>query len=152
HAVAARALRRALRAVDGELPADALGWLWLASRVAQVLYDEERWAALSERMLQLTRAAGAQSVLPIAFGARIVQLVSAGDRDAGASAKADVEAARGGQPAYGALVLAAWQGREEETLAVHAMVIREATARGEAFALTHAGAALAVLYNGLGRY
>ncbi|MGH7512897.1 MAG: helix-turn-helix transcriptional regulator [Gemmatimonadales bacterium] len=53
---------------------------------------------------------------------------------------------------YGPLMLAAWQGREAETVQLIAATTGEMVARGEGQWLTAAAWATAVLNNGLGRY
>ena len=60
-------LRRALSTfrneqISGE---EALRWLWLASRTAVDLWDDETWDVLSTRHVQLARDAGALTVLPM---------------------------------------------------------------------------------------
>jgi DNA-binding CsgD family transcriptional regulator len=80
----------------------------------------------------------------------------AGELTAVASLSAEVETvteATGSQLApYGALLLAAWQGRETEASDVIEATIDEVVPRGEALGLTTAQWATAVLYNGLGHY
>jgi hypothetical protein len=53
---------------------------------------------------------------------------------------------------YGALLLAAYQGRPAEALPLIATVTSDALARGEGLGLHHANWATAILENGLGRY
>ena len=53
---------------------------------------------------------------------------------------------------YGALLLAAWQGRESEALALIQATATEALRRGEGFGLIITGFTEAMLYNSLGRY
>ncbi|HEY2651791.1 MAG TPA: AAA family ATPase, partial [Solirubrobacteraceae bacterium] len=49
---------------DGMSRGEGRRWLWLASRVAAFLWDDEAWDMLSARFVQLARDAGALSVLP----------------------------------------------------------------------------------------
>jgi len=51
-----------------------------------------------------------------------------------------------------AMLLAAWQGRQQEASELLRATVREATARGQGFVVDFANCAAAVLYNGLGRY
>jgi DNA-binding CsgD family transcriptional regulator len=53
---------------------------------------------------------------------------------------------------FGRLVLAAWRGRETETIEIHADAVREATVRGNDAEVALAQLALSVLHNGLGNY
>jgi len=80
----------------------------------------------------------------------------AGDLGAVASLSTEVKAvneATGSQLApYGALLLAAWRGREAEAFQVIEATIEEVLPRGEALGLTATRWVAAVLYNGLGRY
>src|ERR687895_587349 len=55
-------------------------------------------------------------------------------------------------PPYGALILAAWRGREAEATRLIEATMTEVLARGEAYALATSEWARALLYNGLGRY
>jgi DNA-binding CsgD family transcriptional regulator len=50
------------------------------------------------------------------------------------------------------MLLAAWQGREQEASELIRAIVRAATALGQGFAVDFANCAAAVLYNGLGRY
>jgi ATP/maltotriose-dependent transcriptional regulator MalT len=85
-----------------------------------------------------------------------VALIFAGELTTAAElvdeATAVIEATESGLAPYAALALAAWRGREEEARIITATCIAEVTRRGEGNWLTVAHWALAVLYNGLGRY
>ena len=72
YAAGAPTLRRAVDAFRGEDISRGEGrrWLWLASRVAAFLWDDESWDVLSARFVQLARDAGALSVLPLALTTR----------------------------------------------------------------------------------
>src|SRR5689334_4335872 len=81
YAAGAPILRRAIDGFrDEEISRrDGRRWLWLASRVAAFLWDDENWDMLSARFVQLTRDAGALSVLPLALTTRSGLQVLAGD-------------------------------------------------------------------------
>ncbi len=66
-AAAIPTLRRALRAFLDQ-PPDALElhWMWFASRAAQDLWDADALRALADRQVELARAEGVLTVLPIA--------------------------------------------------------------------------------------
>jgi DNA-binding CsgD family transcriptional regulator len=152
------AMRRALQAfVAQAAPADEdLRWLWLACRMAQELWDEELWHALSTRALELTRAAGALRLLPIANTYRASmhiyegRFVDAAELIQGADVL--VEAGDLAPLKVAALVLAAWRGDEAAALSMSAAGRREATARGEGMGLGVLGFSTALLLNGCGKH
>jgi DNA-binding CsgD family transcriptional regulator len=131
-------------------------WLWLAARVAAFLWDDEAWDVLSARFLQLTRDAGALSVLPLALTTRSGVQVLAGDF-ATASSLVDelvaVNEATGASLApYAALARVSLQGREAEAVQLIEAATREVVRPGEGQGLAFIQWVTAVLYNGLGRY
>ncbi|HEX8929208.1 MAG TPA: LuxR C-terminal-related transcriptional regulator, partial [Actinomycetota bacterium] len=136
-------------------------WLWLAcpvapEPVAPELWDYDAWRELADRAVRLARDAGALTVLPVALSYRAGVHVHAGEfgRAAALIGEADAIArATGNAPLrYTSLMLVAWQGDEKDAVETIEASIRDATARGEGRALGLAGYALAVLYNGHGRY
>jgi DNA-binding CsgD family transcriptional regulator/tetratricopeptide (TPR) repeat protein len=148
-------LRRALAAFrDIDLTPDVLRWFWLAHITAGSLWDEQTLD--NERHLQLARDVGALSTLPLALAVRIGAHVLAGELRAAGSLVSELEVvteATGIPTApYGALLLAAWQGREGEALELIDEATAEALRRGEGFGLIIIGTATALLYNSLGRY
>jgi DNA-binding CsgD family transcriptional regulator len=158
HAAGAPTLKRALRAFRGQHISreEELRWLWLAGRTAALLWDYETWDVLSARHVQLARETGALTVLPIALNSRIGLHAVAGELAAAASLVEEVEAvlqATGteGLP-YGALTLAAWQGREAQASELIEASMTGVLRRGEGMGLAVIQWASAVLYTGLGRY
>jgi len=152
-------LRQALNAFCSErLPNDeAIRWFWLACHVAATdLWDDEIWDALSARQVQLARDAGALTVLPIALATRIALHLIAGELAAAASLVEELAAileATGSYLApYGALLLAAWCGHEDEVSELIEASMSGVVARGEGLGLSDIEWASAMLYNGLGRY
>jgi DNA-binding CsgD family transcriptional regulator len=151
-------LKRALSAIRSEDVSrdNGLGRLWSAGRAAVDVWDDETWELLVTRHVELARAAGALAVLPVALNARAAVHVSAGELAAAEALLAEagtVSVATGSQHApYGALALAAWQGREAKALELFETTVRDVTPRGEGLGLTAVHWASAVLYNGLGRY
>jgi DNA-binding CsgD family transcriptional regulator len=151
-------LKRALSAFRDEpmSDADALRWLWLACRVARALGDDASWDSLTDRQVRLARKAGALSLLPIALMERFGVQLFFGDLGEARSLVAEAEAvaeATGSRLAHqGAIVLAAWRGREVEVTALIAADREEVEHRGEGLWLIATAWASAVLYNGLGRY
>src|SRR6266581_5501609 len=150
-------LRRALLAFRSEdiSAEEGLSWLWLASRAAMAVWDDETWHILASRHVKLARDAGALSELPLAVRSRILLHAHAGELEQGAAliAEAQVVAeATGSQLApYGATGVAAWRGHEAEATELIAANMDGVTSRGEGRGVTSQYAA-ALLYNGLGRY
>jgi DNA-binding CsgD family transcriptional regulator len=151
-------LERALTAFRAEdLPAEeGIRWLWLASATALDVWNDETWAMLSARHVQLARDAGALTVLPLALTSRVLVHLFAGELAAAALLVDEVDAiieATGSRLApYGRLLLLAWQGREPEASEVIEATTGEAEARGEGLGLTVIQWTTAVLCNALGRY
>ncbi len=131
-------------------------WLWLACHVAAMLWDDEALYVLAERAVRLSREAGALSMLPAALNTVASVLVLTGDLARAAELTAEETAitqATGAPPLPNArLMLAAWRGRQPETLELYAAMVEEATGRGEGATVGLAQATLAALHNGLGNY
>jgi DNA-binding CsgD family transcriptional regulator len=151
-------LKRALSAFRSEHISreEEIRWLHIACRTAVDLWDDESWYVLATRHVQLAREAGALSELPIALNTQIGVHLNAGEFSAAAALIQEVEAANeatGSHVApYGALALAAWQGREAEATELFEASIKEVVPRGEGAGLTAIQWATAQLYNSLGRY
>jgi tetratricopeptide (TPR) repeat protein len=150
-------LRRALSSFGRGMSAEEeLRWLWLARIAALHLWDDDGWDALSRRYVRLAREAGAISELPLALSSRAYMLLFAGDLIAAESLVEEVEAATeatGSNLApYGALGLAALQGREAGASDLIEATRKDVALRGEGIGITVAEWANAVLYNGLGHY
>ncbi|MDT5366383.1 MAG: hypothetical protein QOC62_814 [Mycobacterium sp.] len=151
-------LNRALNAFQSESIAmeEEIRWLHLACRTAVDLWDDQAWEVLSIRHVQLARAAGTLSELPIALNTRIGVHLNAGELTAAASLVDEVETviqATGSQVApYGAVGLAAWEGREADAAELFEATTKEVVRRGEGVGLTAIAWASAQLYNSLGRY
>ncbi len=151
-------LREALEAFpqdDGNNPANNR-WLWLACRIAADLWEHEIWEELATRGVRRARETGALSVLPAAASVRAGVHIHAGEfAEAWALAE---EAYAVTQASGSALVMqarplvAAWRGDEGQALALIESARRNATARGQGFALSILECANALLFNGLGRY
>jgi DNA-binding CsgD family transcriptional regulator len=158
YSAAAPTIKRALGAFPGEAGSseDELRWLWLACRTAVDLWDDEAWEALVTRHLRLARESGALTVLPLALSQSISVLTYSGQLAEASSLieemQAAVEATESELPPYGALMLAAWQGREPDVSAIIETIRSEVVPRGEGLGRTVSHWARALLYNGLGRY
>ena len=135
---------------------EGLRWLQLACRTAVDLWDDDAWEALSIHHVTLARDAGMLSELPIALNTRVGVHLNAGELAAAASLVDEVEMiieATGSQIVpYGAVGLAAWQGREAPATELFEASMKEVLRRGEGVGLTAIAWARAQLYNSLGRY
>jgi DNA-binding CsgD family transcriptional regulator len=138
-----------------ELTARDTRWLWLACRLTQDLWDDELWHVLATSGVAAARDAGALSVLPMALTYRAAHHVHAGVFGVAAAVieEADaITAATDMAPLkYAALMLAAWRGDEADAQEIEAMTAT-VTARGEGMGVGINEWALALLYNGNGRY
>ena len=158
YAVGAPILAKALSAFRHEDVSTELGFRWmpLACRMANDVWDDDSWHALSDRLIELAREAGALTVLPVALLLGMTIQLLAGEFAIAASmaqeAGAVARATRNPQSPYGPLLLAAWQGRDAEAGQLVAAATGEMVARGEGQWLTVAHWAAAMLNNGLGRY
>ena len=155
YAAGAPILRRALTAFRNKeaCPEEGLRWLPLACRVSHDVWDDESWSALSARLIELAREAGALTVLSTALRSGVGSQLLAGEFAVAASIAEEAEAvARAtGNPAepYGRLILAAWRGQEAEARQLIAATTAQMVARGEGQWLTAAHWATAVLANSL---
>ncbi|WP_245666651.1 AAA family ATPase [Actinomadura latina] len=150
-------LRRAQRAFLDQAP-DALEvhWMWFASRAAQDLWDARALRALADRQVELARAEGLVTVLPIALSLQMLAQTVDGDLDAAEASCDEIDAIKDVTghplPQYGRLFLAAYRGRAEETERWAARIRADARTRGEGYGLSAVNFAEAILYNGLGRF
>jgi DNA-binding CsgD family transcriptional regulator len=153
YAAGAPMLKRALTASPGRTISseDALRWM-----AAIDLWDDQMWEVLATRHLQLARETGALTELPFALNARSAGHTFAGELPAAASLIGEAhvvnEAIGSHFPPYGALLRAAWRGRESEASRLIEATREEVVLRGEAYGLSVTEWASAVVYNGLGRY
>ncbi|MFJ4223765.1 ATP-binding protein [Microbacterium sp. NPDC089695] len=129
-------------------------WMWLATRSAAGFYDAERGRELALRNVRLARELGALTTLPGALAALAGTFVLTGELALASEAAeegAAITEATGALPQpFGELMVAAWCGREAETLRL--FTTRTQTARAESAAVATAHYALAVLHNGRGDY
>ncbi len=148
YAAAAPVLRRAVTAFRGTAVSreERIRWLWLASRAAVSLWDDEAWDALSALHIEMVREAGALSELPVALSTRIAVAVNLGDLSGAASLadeqRAVSEAMGSHLVSYGALLISAWQGDERTFTELATPAARTAVT----------GWWRTVLFNGLGRF
>ena len=157
-AVGAPMVKRALNAFRSEIMSteERLRWLWLACRAAHEVWDAESWLGLGTQFVELARNAGALTMLPHALAMRAGMHLFAGELDAAATLleeeQAIVKAMGIARPAYVAVALPAWMGREAETREQIEATTSQAVDLGEGQWLTLVEWSSAVLYNGLGRH
>jgi DNA-binding CsgD family transcriptional regulator len=158
HAAGVPMLQKAVRAFRSADAAhtDLLRWAFLACHAALALWDDESYRALSIRQIELARATGALSVLPMSLTFRIRAHGHAGELDAAASMMLELEAVTNAtgikRPPYAAIALAAWRGREAEARRLMDESIEAVSVTGEGNGLTFIEGNSAVLCNALGRY
>ena len=155
--VAAPVLREATSAfASPDVPvAQRLRWGWMVPMAGASLWDYQGYT-LVEAPVQLAREVGALDRLPMLLNQLADAAVWRGDFTAAASLIAEADAvceATGARvPPYGALMLAAYRGREAEAAELIQATVERAAAAGQGAAVTWAYWAAMRLYNGLGRY
>jgi DNA-binding CsgD family transcriptional regulator len=156
--VGAPVLKRALRALRDEDTGTEEGIRrhWLAALAAAFLWDDEAYDALTARQIQVARDVGALTMLPIALGTRVGFHLWAGELQVAAALAEESEAVAratfGRVVPYAPLVLAAFQGREDDVKRLIQTSTKDFMATGEGMGLTMVQQATAVLSNGLARY
>ncbi|HEX6453173.1 MAG TPA: AAA family ATPase [Trebonia sp.] len=163
YAAAAPSLRRALDlllALDVSA-GEARRWRFLASgrvgmTIAVELCDWESLHALTAGQAQIARETGALVQLRSATMGLAASQIMQGELSAAARLIDEehlLAEATGTPPiTHNAMILAAWQGREQRASALVEAAVREGTAREQGYAVHFAQCAAAVLYNGLGLY
>ncbi len=135
---------------------ERLQWSWLAGRAAGYVWDYDSWDVLTSRQVEVARDLGALTVLPLTLSTRAGVRLFAGDLAEAALLVDEVQAATDASdnkhPAYAALAVAAFRGREVEALELIEASTKDSLARGEGMALTVTLWATAALRNGLGQY
>jgi DNA-binding CsgD family transcriptional regulator len=157
NAAALPMLRRAIDSARRDTSKDdQLSSLWQVGVAALHVWDDESWEVLSTRHVELARATGALTELPLALSSRAVMHVLAGELTAADALAHEVQAvtdAIGSSLApYGAIALAAFRADEAGLSELTEATTKDAMTRGEGIALTVAQWQNAVLNNGLGRY
>jgi DNA-binding CsgD family transcriptional regulator len=150
-------LQEALNRFDDRMPAAAqIQLFWLATITAAQVWDDARWEDLAERHVDLVRGTGLLTELPLALSSLAVLnlfkgRVSTAARQIDETAVA-IEATAAAVSPWGALVLAAFRGREHDALPLLKGAATDATRRGEGVGLTMIAWGRAVLHNGLREY
>jgi DNA-binding CsgD family transcriptional regulator len=135
---------------------EVLRWGWMAPAAAVMVWDHDTCVAAATRSVELTREAGALTVLAVSVNVMGQAVALGGEFGTAASLAAEADAvteASGTRVApYGGLVLAGLQGREVGASRLIDDTIQEYTASGQGTAVQYARWARALLLNGLGRY
>jgi DNA-binding CsgD family transcriptional regulator len=150
-------LRRALEACrDDERDRYSDRWLWLASRIAAILFEDDLVYTLAERHVRLARRVGALADLPAALFMQSVTLALTGELARAAEVAAEGTAiahAIGTVPLPQAeLVVAGWRGDDAGAAFIDATLARAAVEHLDDNAVSIAHYALAVLHNARGDY
>lgn len=156
-------LRRALVAFAREEPrsrsaggSDSHRWLWLVSRTAMAVFDDELAQTLADRHVRLARETGALATLPAALLVHSVMLVLAGELSRASELAAQQTAITTSTTAvplqHAQLILAAWRGQSGEVAEIHTTLVNDAARRGDETEVSLAQYGMAVLHNGQGDY
>jgi DNA-binding CsgD family transcriptional regulator len=153
---ALEAFREHVFTVETVRAGDAGNWLWLATRTASALFDDELLIVLADRYVQLARDAGALATLPSALVTATCTRIYAGDLSRAAEfadEAAAIAKVSGAMPlSYARTLLDAWRGSDSQATAAYATCLTGATPRSRGADATIATLAMAVLHNGRGTY
>lgn len=164
HAASLATLRDALALIRTEAErggTEIMRWFWQAFPIVQEsaaheLWDDDVWHQLATHAVRLARGAGALAVLPLALVYRAGVHVQAGEFAAATALIEEADAittATGYAPVkYHSVLLAALRGDESQASTLIESARRDGVARGEGRVVGLTNFAVAVLYNGLGRY
>ncbi len=135
---------------------EVLRWGWLATIAAVVVWDYDSCLAVATRGVRLARECGALTVLAVALNIEAQALAMRGDFSEAAQCLSEAEGvieATGTQVLqYGALYLAAYEGRVAEVASIAEATVRAATAGGQGNAIGFAEVARAMIANGGAMY
>ena len=133
-----------------------LRWGWLASRAANILWDNDRCLEISMRAVQVARDAGALEVLVMVDNACGQAAAIGGDFATAAVFTTELDAVKEATASriapLAALALAGVRGKQPGASQLMGSVIMQGTAEGQGTAIQYAHWANSVLMNGLGRY
>jgi DNA-binding CsgD family transcriptional regulator len=147
-------LRRALQAIRDDH--DEIRWLWLASRLASELWEDEICDELATRHVELARSTGALADLPMAVTYQAITHLHAGAFADAAGLIEEVETLTswtGEAPLkYSDGLLMAWRGQRETWDMLLGFAIPNLTERGEGRGLTASDFMISLLSNATGDY
>ena len=150
-------LKRAMSALHAEPESggDDLRVLFFAIQVARACWDDEHWYLLSSRYVRQARDCGALTELPRALSVHGEFLEQSGELAAAAAVFEEanaIAAATGAAPTWGSPYGMAVADEEDIAIERIEAAYREASRTGDGDRMLTTQRALAVLYNGLGRY
>jgi DNA-binding CsgD family transcriptional regulator len=135
---------------------EMLRWGWLATRAANILWDQDRCLEIGRRAVQIARDSGALEVLGVADNTYGQAAAFAGDLATAALLAAEVDAVKEATltriAPHAGLALAGIRGREDDATELIEGMVAAAAAGGQGTAVDYARWASSVLMNGLGRY
>jgi DNA-binding CsgD family transcriptional regulator/tetratricopeptide (TPR) repeat protein len=135
---------------------DNITWCWLACQLAMDLWDDGACANIADGLGAVARRTGALTILPFALNYSAAHQLFAGRFDIAEQLVDEanrITVATGSVPiADFSVLIAAWRGDDDKTNQLRTMIIPDATARGEGFAVEAAEWAAATLHNGNGDY
>lgn len=162
YAAGVPALRVAVEAFGDESETgDASGsrgdrWLWLASRTAVGILDDELVYLLASRHVRLARETGALATLPAALSFLVSVLTLTGELDRAGELAAEsiaISEAIGAAPLrHGPVMLAAWRGDDAGAAHLTDITRRDSANPQGGGEIAVAEYAMSVLHNGLGNY
>jgi len=153
-----RTLSRALASIRDVEPSErrAVPWLRVSFSAASAAWDLDAWDAVSLRLIEISRSAGDYSELPIALSSLALVQLFAGDLRAAAitvQEMATITSVTGEQVSpYGAIALAAVQGREADLHDLISATVPAAERRSEGTGLAIAYWGAALLNNSKGNF
>jgi DNA-binding CsgD family transcriptional regulator len=131
-------------------------WLAAAMRTAIDLADEEAWSVLANHTVQMARQNGTLAVMPRTLMQLAAVHTFSGRFDAAEAAIQEGEAicaAMGAPPVpHTRLLLAGWRGRLDETTALTATAVADATPREEGLVIMTSSLSTALQHIALGHY
>jgi DNA-binding CsgD family transcriptional regulator len=135
---------------------ELLRWGWLATAGAVAVWDYDTCLAIASRGVELARESGALAFLAVAVNVLTQVVALGGDFEAATLLIGEAEAVKEATGTliapYGALVLAALQGREADVSSLIDATITDARAGGQGTAVQYATWARSVRLNAAGRY
>ncbi|WP_019179861.1 helix-turn-helix transcriptional regulator [Microbacterium yannicii] len=141
---------------NGPSTPETLRWLLFGSVLASELWDLDQWLAVATRHVAVVRETGTLTDLPLAIDALTTVQLFAGDLKGAAAlieeAKIICEAIGSPQARLGPLLLAVFQGREDEARSLIDETLPDATSRGQGAAVLVINWYHALLCNSLSLY
>jgi DNA-binding CsgD family transcriptional regulator len=160
YAAAAPSLRQAVAAwaswAGDASEQEEMRALWMAGIAAQRSWDDDGYQRMADRYVQLARATGSLSELPLALLHRAHVHLFAGELNAATTVFGELQAVADATGArfspYITWAIAAWRGDEATVSTMIDATIANAIEHGQGLSVAVASWAEALLCNGLGKY